>query len=236
MIQINILMLNWLVKLKTSEFCSAANRWKYFYTFLQCCTSVHTQTVTSLDPLSESGFSYKTACSSTRQLLPESFVHQNEEVKKLFLFIAGRAHHGDGPQSPKVLMGLHLECHQRGTLSHSHIAQVQHRSVIPVLMASTNIWAPHRGEKHRKWSVHKQMGAINIVIVIDWSCTLLRGFCFQSGSYYRLPETHCYKAFMKHEGISTDWCCFFFSVFFESRSCQYQGWSLFIIQSFLNQT
>ena len=44
-------------------------------------------------------------------------------------FVAGRANHWDGPQSPALPLGLHPECHQRGTLSHPHITQVQHHSL-----------------------------------------------------------------------------------------------------------
>lgn len=41
--------------------------------------------------------------------------------------VAGRAHHGDGPQSPPLPVGLHPEHHQRGTLGGPHLSQVGSR-------------------------------------------------------------------------------------------------------------
>lgn len=40
-------------------------------------------------------------------------------------FVAGRADHGDGPQSPSLPVGLHPEHHQRGALGGPDVSQVR---------------------------------------------------------------------------------------------------------------
>lgn len=40
-------------------------------------------------------------------------------------FVAGRADHGDGPQSSSLPVGLHPEHHQRGALGRSDVTQVR---------------------------------------------------------------------------------------------------------------
>lgn len=42
-------------------------------------------------------------------------------------FVAGRADHGDGPQSPPLPVGLHPEHHQRGALGRPDVSQVRKR-------------------------------------------------------------------------------------------------------------
>lgn len=73
-------------------------------------------------------------------------------------FIAGRANHWNGPQSSALPVGLPPEHHQRGTLSHSHITQVNHHySSIDFLWQLTwslHIWTSHQGKQINQ-IVHK---------------------------------------------------------------------------------
>lgn len=48
------------------------------------------------------------------------------------LFVTGRAHHWDGPQSTQGLMELHPQRHQGGTLRGAHLAQVTRNTLTPV--------------------------------------------------------------------------------------------------------
>lgn len=47
------------------------------------------------------------------------------------LFVTGRAHYWDGPQSTQGLMELHPQRHQGGTLRGAHLAQVTRNTFKP---------------------------------------------------------------------------------------------------------
>lgn len=52
-------------------------------------------------------------------------VKMTSQAFKAVPFVAGRADHGDGPQSPALPVGLHPEHHQRGALGRSDLTQVR---------------------------------------------------------------------------------------------------------------
>lgn len=108
----------------------------------------------------------------------------NQNGSKEAVFIAGWAHHWDGPQSPAIPVGLHPEYHQRGTFSHPHITQVQNLSLsidlrdLPAKMVS-KYYDSSPGTAYQLYLSMKLMGAVNIVIIIDWSWTSVERHCFR---------------------------------------------------------
>lgn len=159
-----------------------------------------------------------------------------------FFFIAGWANHGDGPKSPALPVGLHPEYHQRGTLSHSHITQVLHHLLIfsdgfalNHLRCSQNISLFTRESRSTKLSVMKERK--NDDDYYNWLELHFSWKVLFPGWQLILASRNTQASIKLSWSMRAYWLTgAFFFFLHEKTNCQYQCWSLFIIQDYLEQS